>query len=103
MKLIYLDSSKPDLAWLRTYYGSVFSEGSASASARYIKTIELLQRSPYIGRPVGQDDLRRLPILRTPFTVFYRVIEDRIEIVRVWDQRADPEKLQFNEEAAVFL
>jgi plasmid stabilization system protein ParE len=101
MKLIYLDSARPDLAWLRIYYGSVFPEGAAHASARYIKTIDILQSSPYIGRSIGQDDLRRLPIPRTPFTVFYRVVEDRIEIVRIWDQRADPKKLEFNEEAAV--
>jgi plasmid stabilization system protein ParE len=101
MKLIYLDSARPDLAWLRIYYGSIFPEGAAHASARYIEAIDILQRSPYIGRSIGQDDLRRLPIPRTPFTVFYRVIEDRIEIVRIWDQRADPKKLEFNEEAAV--
>jgi plasmid stabilization system protein ParE len=101
MKLIYLDSTKPDLAWFRVYYGSVFPEGAAQAAARYIKAIDNLTGNPYIGRPIGQDGLRKLTIQKTPFSVFYRVMEDCIEIVRIWDQRANPEGLEFHEEAAV--
>jgi plasmid stabilization system protein ParE len=101
MKLIYLDSTKPDLAWFRAYYGSVFPEGAAQAATRYVKTIDILQDNPYIGPPIGQDGLRKLSIPKTPFSVFYRLTEDHIEVVRVWDQRADPEKLEFHEEAAV--
>ena len=103
MKLIYLDSTKPDFAWFRVYYGSVFPEGAAQAAARYVRAIDILQRSPYIGRPIGQDGLRKLSIPKTPFSVFYRLTEDHIEIVRVWDQRADPERLEFHEEAAVLV
>jgi plasmid stabilization system protein ParE len=102
MKLTYLDSTKPDLAWLRTYYGSIFPEGAAKAAARYLKTIDILQRSPYIGRPIGQDGLRKLSIPGTPFSIFYQIVEDRIEIVRVWDQRSDPAKLDLHEEATAF-
>lgn len=101
MKLIYLDSTKPDLAWFRAYYGSVFPEGAAPAATRYVKTIDILQSNPYIGRPIGQDGLRKLSIPKTPFSVFYRVTEDHIEVVRVWDQRAEPEMREFQEEATV--
>ena len=99
MKLIYLDSTKPDLAWYRAYYGSVFPEGAQQAAARYIRAIDNLQGNPYIGHPIGQDGLRKLTIPKTPFAVFYRVTRDHIEIVRIWDQRADPATLGFQEEA----
>jgi plasmid stabilization system protein ParE len=102
MRLAYLDSAKPDLAWFQVYYSSIFPEGAAQATARYVNTIDILVRNPYIGRPIGQDGLRRLPIPKTPFSVFYRIVEDFIEIVRVWDQRRDPEKLEFHEEAVTF-
>jgi len=101
MRLVYLESTEPDLEWFRTYYGSIFPEGASQAALRYLRAIDSLVRNPYIDRPVGQDDLRRLTIAKTPFSVFYRVAEDRIEIVRVWDQRADPKRLEFQEEAAV--
>jgi tryptophan synthase alpha chain len=102
MNLIYLDSTKPDLAWFRTYYGSVFPEGAQQAASRYIKAIDILEHNPYIGHPIGQDGLRKLIIAKTPFVVFYRITKDHIEIVRIWDQRADPANLGFQEEAEKF-
>ncbi len=101
MRLIYLDTTKPDLGWLREYYRSTFPQGSALAARQYLKTIRILVANPYIGRPIGQDDLRKLVIPKTPFSLFYRIVEDRIEIARVWDQRRDPKTLAFHEEAAV--
>ena len=100
MRLVYLESTRLDLVWFRTYYRSVFQEGAAQAGARYVKAIDNLRANPYIGPPIGQDGLRKLVIPKTPFVVFYRVSDDRIEIVRIWDQRADPEELGFHEEAA---
>lgn len=101
MKLVYLDSTRPDLAWYRVYYRSVFPEGSRNAATSYLKIIDLLTTNPYIGQPIGQDGLRKLTIPRTPFALFYRVSGDVIEIVRVWDQRANPEELGFHEEAGI--
>lgn len=101
MNLIYLASTRPDLAWFRTYYGRVFPEGAAAARRHYAKAIDNIVDSPYIGRSIGLEGLRKLSVPRTPFAIFYQVVEDRIEIVRVWDQRADPDLLEFHEEAAV--
>jgi hypothetical protein len=33
--------------------------------------------------------VREFPLPRMPFSMIYRVGETRIEILRVWDQRAD--------------
>jgi hypothetical protein len=82
MNLIYLDSTKSDLAWYRAYYGSVFPEGAQQAAARYVKAIDNLESNPYIGHPIGQDGLRKLTIPKTPFVVFYRITKDHIEIVQ---------------------
>jgi len=99
MKLVYLDSTKPDLAWYRAYYSSVFPEGSRQAAARYVKAMGNLEGNPYVGRLIGQDGLRKLAIPKSPFAVIYRVTGAHIEIVRIWDQRANPGKLGFQEEA----
>jgi len=66
-----------------------------------VKAIDNIVFSPYIGQPVGLDGLRKFSVRKTPFAVVYQVFEDRIEIVRIWDRRADPELLAFHEEAAV--
>jgi plasmid stabilization system protein ParE len=101
MKLIYLASTRSDLDWFRTYYGTVFTEGAVAARRHYAKAIDNILESPYIGRSIGPEGLRKLSVPKTPFAIIYQVVEDRIEIVRVWDQRADPELLEFHEEAAV--
>ena len=37
-----------------------------------------------------EEDIRRLVILHTPFALIYRIGHDRIEILRVRDDRANP-------------
>lgn len=102
MRLIYLASAKPDLAWYRLYYRSIFPEGAKRASAQYLRAIVNLENNPNIGRPVGESDLRKYSIPRLPFAIVYRVTEEYIEVVRIWDQRSDPAKLDLQEEASVF-
>lgn len=98
MKLVYLESTKADLAWYRTYYGSVFPEGARRAAAQYLRAISNLADNPYIGRPIAESGTREYSIPRIPFSIIYRIREEHIEIIRIWDQRADRAKLGFNEE-----
>jgi len=67
-----------------------------------MRAITTLEGNPFIGRATSESGIRRLLITRTPFAIFYTVKDDAIEIVRVGDLRADPEKLGFQEEAAEF-
>jgi len=103
MDLIFLESTRPDLEWFRSYYGTVFPEGSIKASAAFVAAIDRLMANPYIGQPMMREGFRRLLISKTPFSVIYKVSATRIDVVRILDQRADPAKLGFQEEAAVLL
>ncbi len=103
MKIVYLESTKPDLAWYRLYYESVFPDGARQAAIRYIKAIEGLLDNPRLGRMIADDGTRRYSIRKTPFAIVYRLSGDQIEIIRIWDQRADPRKLELHEEAAAFI
>ncbi|WP_187969671.1 type II toxin-antitoxin system RelE/ParE family toxin [Aquibium microcysteis] len=101
MKLVFLASTKPDLEWFRTYYEKIFPEGAGAARRQYVKAIDNIVFNPYIGRQVGMEGLRKFPVRKTPFAIVYEVFDDRVEIIRIWDQRADPELLELHEEAAV--
>ena len=101
MDLIFLASTRPDLEWFRSYYGTIFPEGSIKASAAFVAAVDKLVANPYIGRPMVREGFRRLLIAKTPFLIIYQVSATRIDVVRIWDQRADPTKLGFQEEAAV--
>jgi tryptophan synthase alpha chain len=101
MRLVYLASANDDLAWFQEYYGCIFHTGSEHATRQYVKAVATLSNHPYIGRSVGETGLRSYSIPRLPFAIIYRVTKDHIEVVRVWDQRADPAKLGLQEEGAI--
>ncbi len=93
MKIVFLNSCAADLDWFQEYYRDVFPSGSANAKDQYMRTKAVLRQNPRIGYPLEEFGLREFSIVRTPFSFIYRVTQKSIEVVRVWDQRADrPEK-----------
>ncbi len=94
MKLVFLPSTRDDLAWMRNYYTRAFPEGARQAAAQYARTRNLLRQNPLIGHPVeGIEGIREYSIPSMPFSFIYRVMKDRVEILRVWDERGDRRRL----------
>ena len=94
MKLVFLPSTRSDLAWMRAYYTRVFPDGARRAAGQYRRACAIVRDSPLVGHVVEDiPDVRELSIPRTPFSFIYRVVEDRIEVLRVWDQRGDRSRL----------
>ena len=94
MKLVFLPSTRSDLAWMRAYYTRVFPDGAKRAAGQYRRASAIIRDNPLVGHTVEDiPDIREWPILRTPFSFIYRVVEDRIEVLRVWDQRGDRSRL----------
>ena len=89
MKIVYLSSTREDLLWLRRHYEQVFPEGLVRAQKQFHSMESLLAGNPQIGHPTHRDDVRELSIPRTPFSYIYRVVQDRIEILRIWDERQE--------------
>ena len=90
MRLVFLASSAPDLRWFKTYYIKAFPDGKATAEKRFLAVQQLLKSNPHIGHPSRKvEGAREHHVARTPFTVIYRVVADRIEILRVLDMRSD--------------
>ena len=90
MKIVFLRSSEPDLRWFRQYYRRVFAEGARNAHREMSSALQKLSVHPKIGPMTDDEDMRRLVILHTPFALIYRIGQDRIEILRVRDDRANP-------------
>ena len=90
MKLVFLPSTRPDLLWMRTYCSHIFPDGARRAAEQYLRASGVIRDNPLVGHPVeGMAGVREFPIPRTPFSFIYRVGDDRIEVLRVWDQRRD--------------
>ena len=90
MNLVFLPSTRSDLLWMRTYYTSIFPAGAKRAVEHYRITCRVIRENPLIGQPVeDMSGVREFTIQRTPFSVIYRINNDRIEVLRIWDQRGD--------------
>ena len=94
MKLVFLPSTRTDLLWMRAYYARVFPGGAKRAAERYVRASRVVRGNPRVGHLVeGMAGIREFPIPHTPVSFIYRVVDDRIEVLRVWDQRGDRSRL----------
>jgi len=89
MNIIYLKSSLEDLKWFFYYYETVFVAGQEKAQKQFYSAESLIESNPYIGHPRQNEEVREFTIPKMPFSFIYRIQEDRIEILRVWDERQD--------------
>ena len=88
MKLVYLPSAESDLVWFYEYYTGVFPEGAGKALEKFDAIAQLLLVNPYMGKRV-ENGTREMVISKTPFSYIYRIADNRIEVLRVWDNRQD--------------
>ncbi|MCQ0988522.1 type II toxin-antitoxin system RelE/ParE family toxin [Jiella marina] len=88
MKIVFLEQAVADLVWFKRYYQEVFQSGAIGAARHYRRSMDLLAVHPMAGREV-EGGVREWPIRRTPFCVIYRLKSERIEVLRIWDKRAD--------------
>lgn len=90
MNLVFLPSTRSDLSWMRTCYTSVFPAGAKRAAEHFRMTCSVIRENPLVGHPVeDMPGVHEFAIQRTPFSIIYRVIDNRIEVLRIWDQRGD--------------
>lgn len=95
MHIVYLESALDDIEWMRLYYSNIFPAGKKQASINIKTTAQIIINHPYIGKIFDDEkNVRELIINKTPFSFLYRINEDRIEILRIWDQRGSRSKLR---------
>ena len=90
MNIVFLASTVADLRWFKRYYVSVSPEGKSKAVKQFLAILNLLKSNPRMGEySTEHENVREYPVLQTPFTFVYRIREDRIEILRVADNRSN--------------
>ena len=73
------------------YYEDIFPEGLRRAQTQFHATELLLAENPYIGYPTHREGVREFSVPKIPFSYIYRIEQDRIEVLRIWDERQDRE------------
>ena len=90
MKVVYLGRALRDMAWVRQYYRIVFPAGRSNAREQLRKAESLIAKNPFMGHSSEEiAGARELYIPRTPFSLIYQVTNERIEVLRVIDNRSN--------------
>jgi plasmid stabilization system protein ParE len=89
MQIVYLRRAAKEYLWFRDYYTRIFPEGRDKAFTHYFKVLSLIVSHPEIGKPEGKPPRRRFKISNTPFSISYKVLGNRMEIVRIRDNRSE--------------
>jgi len=89
MKVVYAERAKADIGDI---YDAIAVENARAARRvedRIRKACEGLSDFPYVAAATDEPGVFRLPLVRYPYTIFYRIDEgrDRIEIARVVHSR----------------
>jgi plasmid stabilization system protein ParE len=90
MQIKFLAEAKADLRWFKQYYSRVFPAGRRKADQQYRALLILLKSQPRVGH---QDDdypgVFEYIVPGIPFTVLYRLKDEAIEVLRLYDQRGE--------------
>jgi toxin ParE1/3/4 len=92
--VIWSSQARTDLSEIWNYYYQVAGQLTADKVVRRIvETSRLLEDHPFGGRSRDEIRLGLRSLVARPHVVFYRVVQDRAEIVRVLDGRRDLDEI----------
>lgn len=88
MRVVYTRPAKADLDRIRDYLRDRNPAAATRLAALIRARLKLLSKQPRMGRPVVERPATR-ELMVQAYVLVYRVLEDRIEILRVWHGAQD--------------
>ena len=97
MEIVWTDLAIDSLSNIVHYVQSWFGKETASdVSKRIIVFVDTLSASPYIGKQIkylsAYGEIRCLIYKQNQ--IYYRIFDNHVEIILVWDGRQDPSRLR---------
>ncbi|MEZ5844826.1 MAG: type II toxin-antitoxin system RelE/ParE family toxin [Hyphomicrobiaceae bacterium] len=85
MKVVYAERARQDIADIYTSIARHDVQAAQRVEDRIRQVCEGLAEFPYASAATDEPGVRRVPLVRYPYTVFYRVDDarQRVEIARV--------------------
>lgn len=97
MRFILLPSAKEDLKEIRQYISKENPSAAKTVSERIKKSLLMLTEQPHIGHVTDDEEVLEWHIPGLPYTLPYRVVNDEIQILRVFHEAQDrPGKWECN-------
>lgn len=89
MKIRLSQAAVRDLREVRAHIALDSPEAARQVVVRLQKSVELLAARPDMGRPSANGKTREWSVPGLPYVIPYRVVDDVLEIVRIWHTRRD--------------
>jgi toxin ParE1/3/4 len=83
MNVIYAPRALRDLQSIGAYLLERSPSGAANVFAAIKSTIDALGFFPQIGRLIDNAGHRRVPVMRYPYVILYRIAEDELFILHI--------------------
>jgi plasmid stabilization system protein ParE len=90
MNVVYAPRSLRDIDSISAYLTERSPSGAMNVLAAIKASIDALASFPEIGRVVDDSQHRRLPVLRYPYVIFYRIAQDDLLILHVRHSARQP-------------
>ncbi|CDZ40148.1 type II toxin-antitoxin system RelE/ParE family toxin [Neorhizobium galegae] len=87
MRLIWAEAAIADLAHLRVYIAEHNPQAASAMAARLLEIAELLIAHPEAGLQTAKPGVRRLILPQSAYSLIYRIMDEDIEIIEVFDGR----------------
>ena len=86
MKTVWLPRAIQDLETIRDYIKQENPQAASKVARAIINTVSLIEEHPYIGQASELDEIFEKEVAGLPYLIPYRVVEDRLEILRVFHE-----------------
>jgi addiction module RelE/StbE family toxin len=90
MQIFWLPKALENLKEIKEYIEAESPKSAKMVAERIKKTVSLLQENPHLGKPSLVDCFREIQVSKLPFVIPYKVIDDKIIIVRVFHTKQKP-------------
>jgi len=87
MRVLWAGSALADLKKIRAYIARFHPQAASRIAAHILSTADLLRQNPALGAALSKPGHRRIVIGGTVYVLIYRVREDDVEILEVFDAR----------------
>ena len=90
MRIVWLPRAVENLEEIRSYIAEERPASAEKVAQKIKQTVALLEAHPQLGKPSLLDGFRELQVAGLPFVIPYKVIGDKLVIVRVFHNKQKP-------------
>jgi plasmid stabilization system protein ParE len=84
MKLVLTSLAVAELEEILAFLSEQSARGAANVEARFEKVFRMISEHPFGSQQVeNRPGVRRAPLVDYPYVIYYRIREDRVEVLRI--------------------